>query len=107
MLSRLLTWTAALLGVIFLAVPLAADAYSHHLQDTTFRAAEEKVLTCRATLALQVYGTGAHSVSPSLLPKTLDATCGLQPRYDDFYRSPSGVLSFYSWLGQKVAFVPL
>lgn len=108
MINRLFTWVAALLGIVFLAVPLAADAYGHHLQDVTYRTAQEKVLTCRAQVALALYDTKRPgNLAPAFLVKSLDTTCGLHPRYDDFYRTPSGILNFYSWLGQKVAFVPL
>lgn len=107
MISKLFTWAAALLGIVFLAVPLAADAYEHHLQDVTFRVSEEQVLTCRAKVALSLYGSRSPIAAPGLLSRSLDTTCGAHPRYDDFTRAPSGILSFYSWLGQKVAFVPL
>lgn len=105
--SRILTWAAALLGVIFLAVPLAADAYSHHLQDVTFRQAQEKVLTCRAQLAMGLFDHPRIDHAPASILKTLDGTCGGHPRYDDFTPTRSGVLGFYDWLGQRVAFLPL
>lgn len=106
--NKLITWAAVALGIIFLVIPIAADSYSHYLQDRTFRFAQGKILTCRAQLALTLFKEdGRSQIVTNLLPKSLDATCGIHPRYDDYVYTQSGVLSLYAWLGQKINFVPL
>lgn len=105
--SRLISWTAAVLGIIFLVIPIVADGYSHYLQDQAFRFSQEKVLTCRAQMALQLYNNNPTWLASGNLPKSLDVTCGLHPRYDDFAYTQSGILSLYTWVGQKINFIPL
>lgn len=105
--NKLLTWSAAVLGIIFLVVPIVADGYSHYLQDRAFRNSQEKVLTCRAQLALQLYDQNPTFMATNTLPKSLDTTCGTHPRYDDFAYTQGGILSLYAWVGQKINFIPL
>jgi hypothetical protein len=105
--NKLISWTAVALGIIFLVIPIIADGYAHYLQDLAFRYSQEKVLTCRAQLALSLYEKNPTWLASGNLPKSLDVTCGAHPRYDDYTYTQSGILTLYAWIGQKVNFIPL
>jgi hypothetical protein len=104
--KRTFPWIAIILGLVFLAVPLASDSYNHYLQNRAFIAAQEQVVTCRARVALQSFSPGKQILYVDIR-KLLDGACGIQPGYDDFAYTQSGVLSLYNWIGQKITFIPL
>jgi hypothetical protein len=95
-----------LLGIIFLVVPLGADSYSHFLQNSAYTRAHDQVIACRANQALDFIHNESILVRSSL-ERTLDMSCGTLPKYDDFSYEGNGILSLYSWVGQKVTFIPL
>jgi hypothetical protein len=103
------TALVAVIGLIFLIFPLANDSYSHYLQNHTYERAHERVITCRAQIALQVVGEGLSPLSTGRsLEKMLDSSCGILPKYEDFiYDSQSGLISAYNWLAQRMTFIPL
>lgn len=95
-----------LLGLVFLVVPLTADSYSHYLQNKAYQKIHDKVISCRASVALKLID-GPYMAANGF-ERRIDATCGLTPKYEDLqFDTSNGILSFYSWLGQKVTFIPL
>ena len=105
--NRVLASLIVILGVIFLAFPLASDSYSHYLQDKTFRIAQQQTVSCRAELALSLYSDHHNNLPGKSLEKALNASCGVLPEYEDFSYVQTGILSLYNWIGQKITFVPL
>jgi hypothetical protein len=96
------------IGVLFLLVPLASDAYSHYSQDKIYRLTNEKIISCRAELALAVIQKPNSERYTKYLERQLDASCGVLPKYEDFlYESSNGILSMYNWIAQKITFIPL
>lgn len=95
-----------IIGIVFLAVPLASDSYSHYLQNKTYEQAQKQVVTCRAHLALNAFEHNTIMNTRALI-NSLDTSCGVVPKYDDYSYTQTGILSLYNWIGQKITFVPL
>lgn len=103
--NKVIATLIIIIGIVFLAVPLASDSYSHYLQNKTYEHAQEQVVTCRAKLALDAF---EHNImNARALINSLDTSCGFVPKYDDYSYTQTGILSLYNWIGQKVSFVPL
>lgn len=106
--NRVVTFIIALLGVIFLVIPLCADSYSHFLQNQAYASSHEQTISCRATIALRSAEHDSYLPQGLRLERFLDSSCGVLPKYEDFaYEGSSGLLSAYNWVAQKVTFLPL
>lgn len=106
--NKVITIVITIIGVLFLVIPLVCDSYTHYLQDSLYKSAQEQTISCRAKLALAVIDNPHNLQIGQRLEKYLDVSCGTLPKFDDFsYQSQSGILTIYNWLAQKITFIPL
>ena len=101
--NKIVTISIILIGIVFLIFPICVDSYNHYLQNSAYNKAHDRVIECRAELALSAID---HRIQ--IIEKKLDKTCGVIPKFDEFTPDETlGVLSFYNWIAQKITFIPL